>query len=186
MSTLMTDDGLAFYDALEVNDRTCFRLERGRSDRQLPPVCDRRVRTAEQWYGVPAAGWRVEEQTEDAGEGGVNVATGIFVGPVSVVLAELAQSAWNFQRFKLLVPKFRKKLGDPVGGAVVPSTSAGSNPPKLVLSWKHCCVAAVPSSIADRLKAQTFEPANVCPLFTNEAHHTRARKNRLEQLGENL
>src|SRR5690349_7340643 len=92
---------------------------------------------------------------------GVKVDTGIFLDPVKVVLAGLAKSTWNFQRFRLFVPKLRKKLGDPVAGAVVPSRSEGSNPPKLVLSWKHCWVALAPASMLVRSKAQTLAPAKL-------------------------
>ena len=44
-------------------------------------------------------------------------------------LEELAQSTWNFQRFKELEPKLTKKLGEPAGGAIVPSKSEGNKPP---------------------------------------------------------
>ena len=71
----------------------------------------------------------------------LKAATAIFVGPVKVVLAELAKSTWNFHKLSELAPKFMKKLGEPAGGSVLPSRSEGSRPPKLVLSWKHCCVA---------------------------------------------
>ena len=33
------------------------------------PFLDHAVRTAEQWYGTPAAGWRADERTGDAGGG---------------------------------------------------------------------------------------------------------------------
>ena len=35
------------------------------------PFLDHAVRTAEQWYGAPAAGWRVEERTGDTGGGDI-------------------------------------------------------------------------------------------------------------------
>ena len=75
----------------------------------------------------------------------------MLVGPVSVVFAVLAQSTWNFQRFSEFVPKFSMTFGAPAGGAVEPSRSDGSTPPKLDDSWKHCCVAAAPVNIALRL-----------------------------------
>src|SRR5947207_7262179 len=93
----------------------------------------------------------------------LNAATGMFAGPVSVVLALFAQSTWNFQRFSEFDPKFMMKLGDPAGGALLPSRSDGRRPPKLDPSWKHCCVAAAPDNIALRFRAQTFEPANELP-----------------------
>jgi hypothetical protein len=59
----------------------------------------------------------------------VKAATGMLVGPVSVALAGVVKSAWNFQRFSELVPKFMRKFGDPAGGAMVPSRSEGRTPP---------------------------------------------------------
>src|SRR6186713_2183442 len=82
---------------------------------------------------------------------GVNDATGMLTGPVSVVFAVFAQSTWKRQRFSEFVPKFTRKFGVPAGGAVEPSRSDGSTPPKLDESWKHCCVAAAPVSMALRL-----------------------------------
>jgi hypothetical protein len=35
------------------------------------PFLEHAVRTAEQWYGAPAAGWRVEERTGDTGGGDI-------------------------------------------------------------------------------------------------------------------
>src|SRR3954470_7386956 len=40
-------------------------------------------------------------------QAGENDATGIVAGPVNVVLAGVAQSTWNFQSNRLLVPKLR-------------------------------------------------------------------------------
>ena len=59
----------------------------------------------------------------------LKAATGMLVGPVKVVLAELAKSTWNFHRFSEFAPKFMKKFGEPAGGAVMPSRSDGSKPP---------------------------------------------------------
>src|SRR5437868_13463856 len=72
---------------------------------------------------------------------GENDATGIEVGPESVVFAGFAQSTWNFQSWRLLVAKLRTKFGEPLGGAVDPSRSDGSRLPYELLSAKHCCVA---------------------------------------------
>ena len=52
----------------------------------------------------------------------LNEATGMLVGPVKVVLAELANMTWNFQRLSEFKPKFMKKFGEPAGGAVMPSS----------------------------------------------------------------
>src|SRR5258708_28813412 len=95
----------------------------------------------------------------------VNGATGMLVGPVSVLFAGVVQSTWNFHSLSEFEPKLSMKLGEPAGGAIVPSRSDGSTPPKLELSWKHCCVAAVPLSIALRSKAQSLAPPKVCPLL---------------------
>ena len=61
-------------------------------------------------------------------QGAVNGATpAMDVGPVKVELFRFAKSAWNFQRFNApeLGSTFIKKFGEPVGGAVPPSRSAG-------------------------------------------------------------
>ena len=63
-----------------------------------------------------------------------NAATGMLVGPVNVELAGVAKSTWNFHRLSELLPKLRKKLGEPKGGAIDPSRSDGNRPPKAELS----------------------------------------------------
>src|SRR5437660_11979122 len=95
----------------------------------------------------------------------VKDATVRLVGPVNVVLAELAKSTWNFQNtsWVLEVPRAICRFGSPAGGAV-PSTSAGSRPPKLLEVWKHCWVAVWPASIAVRSSAQLSAPRKVLPL----------------------
>jgi hypothetical protein len=86
--------------------------------------------------------------------------------PNEIVFAGMPQSTWNFHNLRLLVPKFRKKLGVPGGGGLAgPSRSDGSRPPKLALNWKHCCVAGKSASIEVRSYAHTLEPANVTPLL---------------------
>src|SRR5258708_14266744 len=90
--------------------------------------------------------------------------TGITVGPVNVELAGVVKSTWNLNRFRLLLPKNIRKLGEPAGGAVVPSRSEGSSPPTELPSWKHTCVAAAPLSMAVRLYAQASEPTKLLPL----------------------
>src|SRR5665647_3676139 len=55
----------------------------------------------------------------------LNGATGMLIGPLSVVLAVLFQSTWNFHKFSEFEPKFMKKFGDPAGGTVLPSRSDG-------------------------------------------------------------
>src|ERR1043165_7965033 len=78
---------------------------------------------------------------------GVNAATERLVGPVIVVFAGVVQSTWNFQSCNWLVPKLSMKFGSPVGGAVGPSRSEGRTDPYVLLSVKHCWVAAWPASI---------------------------------------
>src|SRR5262249_20351285 len=91
---------------------------------------------------------------------GEKAATGRFVGPVRVELDGVVQSVWNFQRLMLLLPRFTMKFGEPDGGAVAPSRSEGSSPPKVELSEKHCCVALWPASICDLSKAHVSAPRN--------------------------
>src|SRR6266700_197032 len=67
----------------------------------------------------------------------VNAATGTLIGPVRVEFDGVVKSTWKRQIFRELVPKFTNTLGAPAGGAVEPSRSDGSNPPKLGLNWKH-------------------------------------------------
>src|SRR5947208_15042990 len=94
----------------------------------------------------------------------LNGATAIFVGPLNVEFPVFAKSTWNFQRFSEFVPKFRKNSFEPLGGTVAPSKSAGSNPPKLGLSWKQTAVAAVPAFIAVLFNAQARPPTKEFPL----------------------
>src|SRR6266853_3897899 len=96
---------------------------------------------------------------------GLNADTAIFTGPVKVLADGVAKLTWNRHRFRLLVPKLRKSPGEPAGGAVLPSRSAGSNPPKLELNCEHCCVATLPASMLARSNAQTLEPAKLDPLL---------------------
>src|SRR5258708_383989 len=96
----------------------------------------------------------------------LKAATGILVGPLKVEFAGVAKSTWNFQRSREveLLSKARKKLGDPAGGAVDPSRSEGSRPPKELLSWKQTCVAGIPARIAALSKAHARPPTKVLPL----------------------
>src|SRR5436309_7242726 len=82
---------------------------------------------------------------------GVNAATGTTVGPVNVEFAGVAKSTWNLKRLRLLVPKNTMKLGEPAGGAVLPSRSEGNKPPIELPCWKHIWVAGWPLSMAVRL-----------------------------------
>lgn len=82
---------------------------------------------------------------------GVNAVTGIAVGPVNVEADGVVKFTWNLNRFRLFVPKNRRKLGDPAGGGVLPSRSEGRRPPTEVPCWKQTCVAGCPFSMAVRL-----------------------------------
>src|SRR4051812_22398759 len=104
------------------------------------------------WLLVPGCAMQVPPAHASA-----NAFTAMVVGPVRVVFALLAKSTWKRHRLSELEPKFRKGAGAPAGGAVAPSRSGGSTPPKLVLSWKHCWAAAVPLSMAVRSYAQSLE-----------------------------
>src|SRR4051812_22531267 len=93
----------------------------------------------------------------------VNAGTVRLVGPVKVDADGVVQLTLNFHSRRLFEPKFIRYSGEPSGGAVVPSRSAGRSPPYAVESWKHCCWAVVPLIIAVRSQTQTLEPANVWP-----------------------
>src|SRR5215471_10435927 len=75
---------------------------------------------------------------------GLKAATGILVGPVNVELPGLAKSTWNLYKFKEFAPKSIMKLGEPAGGNLCPSTSAGRKLPTVEACWKQICVAASP------------------------------------------
>lgn len=82
-------------------------------------------------------------------------------------MAGVPKSTWNLQRLRELLPKLRKKSGDPPGGSSVlplaevpPSKSEGSRLPTLELCWKQTVVAVKPASIALRSKAQASAPTN--------------------------
>src|SRR3712207_3353970 len=72
----------------------------------------------------------------------LKAATASVLGPVIVELAGVVQSVCIFQTRSEFEPKLTKYSGAPAGGAVCPSMSAGSTPPKAELNWKHCSVAA--------------------------------------------
>src|SRR5258708_1276894 len=81
----------------------------------------------------------------------VKAATGTLMGPVRVELAGVVQLTEKRQTFRELLPKLMNGSGVPAAGRLVaPSRSAGSTPPKLVESWKHCWVAAAPDNMAER------------------------------------
>ena len=62
-------------------------------------------------------------------QAGEKDATGIVVGPVSVMFAGVVQSTWNFHSCRLFDPKSSRKFGEPAGGGVDPSRSEGSRLP---------------------------------------------------------
>ena len=61
-------------------------------------------------------------------------ATGTLIGPMRVAVAAAKLILLICQILSELVSKLTKYSGEPAGGAVVPSRSAGSTPPKLELS----------------------------------------------------
>src|SRR5215468_7752611 len=92
-------------------------------------------------------------------------ATGMFVGPDSVAVPAVKLTLDIFHKLTEFEPKLRKNSGEPAGGGVAPSKSAGSTPPKLLVSWKQIWVAAVPAIIEARSSAHSLEPAKVAPLL---------------------
>src|SRR5262245_20303352 len=97
-------------------------------------------------------------------QAGVKAATGSVVGPVKLELAGVVQLTWKRQSNRLFVPNSTIGFGDPAGGGVAPSRSAGSSPPSLEPSVKHCCVAGWPTSIFARFQAHISGPRNTVPL----------------------
>src|SRR5690349_4359435 len=94
-----------------------------------------------------------------------NAATGRLVGPVIVPVPFVKFRFETFHRFSEFVLKLRKYSGDPAGGGVVPSTSAGSTPPNAVESWKQICVAGCPASMDVRSRAHSLAPPKDAPLL---------------------
>src|SRR5215471_10122092 len=93
-----------------------------------------------------------------------NAATGRLVGPVIVPVPLVKFKLETFHRFSEFEPKLRKYSGEPAGGGVRPSRSAGSTPPKALESWKHIWVAGCPASMDVRSRAHSLAPPNVFPL----------------------
>src|SRR5258708_38957634 len=86
------------------------------------------------------------------------------IGPVRVELEGVAKSTWNLNSFSVVeVPSSKKKLGEPAGGAVLPSRAAGSKLASLVPLLKHCIVAAPPTNLPLRFMAQGCGPKNQPP-----------------------
>ncbi len=94
----------------------------------------------------------------------LNVATGITLGPLKVEFPGMAKSTWNWKRSRSLESAIStKKLGDPVGGSVLPSRSDGKRLATLGGFWKQILVAELPASMAARSKAHACAPAKVWP-----------------------
>src|SRR5260370_36398468 len=86
------------------------------------------------------------------------------IGPVRVELEGVAKSTWNLNSFSVVeVPSSKKKLGEPAGGAVLPSRSAGSKLASLGPFWKHCIMAALATRIAVRVLVHAFRPVKEPP-----------------------
>ena len=86
----------------------------------------------------------------------------IFVGPVNVLLAGVAQSTWYLNAYtpssentlrSWVPPAAMTMLGAPAGGGVIPSTSAGFKKLTSFL-FTHCSVADWPASIRMRSATQ--------------------------------
>src|SRR5215204_1308085 len=92
----------------------------------------------------------------------LNAATpATLVGPVSVPVPA-PQLTENRQNWTAVLVKLIKRFGEPAGGSVVPSRSAGSRLwPPVVLT--QACRAAPPTSIWARSKAHTVLPVNERP-----------------------
>src|SRR5829696_3625393 len=93
----------------------------------------------------------------------LNAATpATFVGPVRVPVPAVQLTEYR-QNWTAVLVKLIRKFGDPAGGSVVPSRSAGSRLwPPVVLT--QACRADAPISILSRSKAQTVLPVNEWPL----------------------
>src|SRR5829696_6113872 len=84
-----------------------------------------------------------------------------LVGPVSVPVPA-AQFTENRQNCTAVLVRLINRFGEPAGGSVVPSRSAGSRLwPLVVLT--HACRADAPISILSRSKAHTVLPVNERP-----------------------
>src|SRR5215471_21576382 len=94
-----------------------------------------------------------------------NAATGRLVGALMVPVPLVKFRFETVHRFSEFVPKLRKYSGEPAGGGVRPSRSAGSTPPKAFVNWKQTCVAGCPASMEVRSSAHNLEPAKAEPLL---------------------
>src|SRR5258708_3285023 len=115
----------------------------------------RRSATEANLTAVPNCGTHVT-----APHNGVKGATGTTVGVENVVFAGVAKSTWNLNKFRLRPswPKDTMKLGEPGGGAIVPSISAGSSPETEVPCCMHDIAAGCPASMAARSYAHGAAP----------------------------
>src|SRR5687768_16433650 len=89
----------------------------------------------------------------------LNAATpATFVGPVSVPVPA-AQFTENRQNWTAVLVRLINRFGEPTGGGVVPSRSAGSRlwPPVV---FTQACRAERPASIRARSNAHTVLPVN--------------------------
>src|SRR5262245_1394096 len=120
----------------------------------------RRSASESSFWAVPS--WGMQVPPLQAGEKAV---TAMLVGPPSVAVPLVKLGLEMVKMSSELVLKSTKYSGEPAGGGVLPSRSAGRTPPKLVPNWKQICVAAVPASMEARSKAQSLGPAKVWPLL---------------------
>src|SRR5215212_9722747 len=85
-----------------------------------------------------------------------------LVGPVSVPVPA-TQFTENRQNWTAVLVRLINRFGEPAGGGIVPSRSAGSRLwPAVVLT--QACRAERPTNICARSKAHTVLPVNEAPL----------------------
>src|SRR5579859_7639571 len=89
----------------------------------------------------------------------LKAATEIGVGPVKVDFVKVVQFTVNLNISRFVFARLRKSSGDPVGGAVAPSISAGNKLSNAEV-WKHTSCAVAPAIICARLKAHTCDARN--------------------------
>src|SRR5689334_15951904 len=111
------------------------------------------------WLVVPGCGMQVPPP-----QALLNAATpATAVGPVRVPVP-VPQLTANLQKLTAVDVILIRKFGEPAGGKVVPSRSAGSRLWFALLVIAHACLAAPPTNICARSKAQTWLPTKLAPL----------------------
>src|SRR5690242_613687 len=97
------------------------------------------------WFVVPGCGTHTPPP-----QARLNAATpGTAIGPVNVPVPAPQLTA-NLQKLTAVDVMLIRRFGEPAGGNVVPSRSAGSRLAWLVLVMAHACLATPPTSICAR------------------------------------